>query len=280
MLDDAIKLQLKAYLERITQPIELLGSLDDSAKSQEMRELLQDIAAQSDKIALSLDGDDARKPSFAIRRAGAEPGVTFAGMPMGHEFTSLVLALLQVGGHPAKVSAGNHRADQGAGRRLSVRDLFLAVCQNCPDVVQALNLMAALNPKIRHVAIDGALFQEEVEARQIMAVPSIYLERRALRSGTHEPRADPRQDRHGRRGAHSGKAQATRRHSTCSSSAAVPAGAAAAIYAARKGIRTGVVAERFGGQVLDTMAIENFISVPHTEGPEACRRAGAARQGL
>jgi len=267
MLDDAIKLQLKAYFERIIQPIELLGSLDDSAKSQEMRGLLQDIAAQSDKIAMSLDGDDPRKPSFAIRRAGAEQAVTFAGLPMGHEFNSLILALLQIGGHPAKEAPETIAQIKALDGDYLFETYFSLSCQNCPDVVQALNLMAALNPKIRHVAIDGALFQAEVEARKIMAVPSIYLNGEPFGQGRMSleqilAKID------------TGAAARTAEKLKDKAPFDVlvvgggPAGAAAAIYAARKGIATGVVAERFGGQVLDTMAIENFISVSHTEGPK------------
>jgi alkyl hydroperoxide reductase subunit F len=267
MLDDAIKTQLKAYFERITKPIELLGSLDDSAKSQEMRGLLQDIAAQSDKISLSLDGDDTRKPSFAIRRAGAEQAVTFAGLPMGHEFNSLILALLQIGGHPAKEAPETIAQIKALSGDYLFETYFSLSCQNCPDVVQALNLMAALNPKIRHVAIDGALFQAEVEARKIMAVPSIYLNGEPFAQGRMSleqilAKID------------TGAAARTAEKLKDKAPFDVlivgggPAGAAAAIYAARKGIATGVVAERFGGQVLDTMAIENFVSVPHTEGPK------------
>jgi alkyl hydroperoxide reductase subunit F len=267
MLDDAIKLQLKAYFERITQPIELLGSLDDSGKSQEMRELLQDIAAQSDKIALSLDGDDTRKPSFEIRRAGAAHGVTFAGLPMGHEFNSLILALLQIGGHPAKESAETIAQIKALDGDYLFETYFSLSCQNCPDVVQALNLMSALNPKIRHVAIDGALFQAEVEARKIMAVPSIYLNGQPFAQGrmSLEQILAKIDTGAGARAAEKLKDKAPFDVLVVGGG---PAGAAAAIYAARKGIATGVVAERFGGQVLDTMAIENFISVPHTEGPK------------
>ena len=147
MLDDAIKSQLKAYFERIVHPIELVGSLDQSDKSQEMAALLEDIAALSDKISLSLDGHDKRKPAFAIRRVGTEAGVTFAGLPMGHEFNSLILALLQVGGHPAKETAETIEQIKALDGDYLFETYFSLTCQNCPDVVQALNLMSALNPK-------------------------------------------------------------------------------------------------------------------------------------
>ncbi len=157
---------------------------------------------------------------------------------------------------------------------------FSLSCQNCPDVVQALNLMAVLNPRIKHVAIDGALFQGEVDARKVMAVPTGVPQRRALRAGPDGTRADRREDRHAARERARPRRSRTKDPFDVLVIGGGPAGAAAAIYAARKGIRTGVAAERFGGQVLDTMAIENFISVPHTEGPQARRASRAARQGL
>ncbi len=175
MLDANLKAQLKSYLERVTQPIEIVASLDDGAKSQEMLALLKDVASLSNQITLLDNGNDARKPSFSINRPGADISLRFAGIPMGHEFTSLVLALLQVGGHPSKASVEVIEQIRSLKGEFSFETYFSLSCQNCPDVVQALNLMAVLNPNIRHVAIDGALFQAEVDERQIMAVPSIYL---------------------------------------------------------------------------------------------------------
>ncbi len=267
MLDANLKAQLKSYLEKVTQPIEIVASLDDGAKSQEMLGLLRDIDALSDKITLLDNGTDARKPSFSINRPGADIALRFAGLPMGHEFTSLVLALLQVGGHPSKASADVIEQIQALDGELVFETYFSLSCQNCPDVVQALNLMAVLNPKVRHVAIDGALFQEEVERRQIMAVPSVYLNGENFgqgRMGLEEILA--------KLDTGTGARQAEKLNAKEAFDVLVvgggPAGAAAAVYAARKGIRTGVAAERFGGQVLDTMAIENFISVQETEGPK------------
>jgi alkyl hydroperoxide reductase subunit F len=176
MLDANLKTQMKGYLEPHHQPVELVASLDDSAKSRELQELLQEIASLSDKRHVrAARRRRTRKPSFAINRAGTDIGVRFAGLPMGHEFTSLVLALLQVGGHPSKESAGDDRAHPGADGDYTFETYFSLSCQNCPDVVQALNLMSVLNPRIRHVAIDGALFQDEVEKRGVMAVPAIFL---------------------------------------------------------------------------------------------------------
>ncbi|WP_165671131.1 alkyl hydroperoxide reductase subunit F [Metapseudomonas otitidis] len=270
MLDANLKTQLKAYLEKVTQPFEIVASLDDSDKSRELRELLQEIVGLTDKITLREDGNDARKPSFALERPGAEISLRFAGIPMGHEFTSLVLALLQVGGHPSKLDAAVIEQIKNLEGEFNFETYFSLSCQNCPDVVQALNLMAVLNPNIRNVSIDGALFQDEVEQRQVMSVPSIYLNGELFAQG--------------RMGAEEILAKidtgaAARDAEKLSAKEAFdvlvvgggPAGASAAIYAARKGIRTGVAAERFGGQVLDTMAIENFISIPETEGPKLAR---------
>ncbi|MEH6413333.1 MULTISPECIES: alkyl hydroperoxide reductase subunit F [Pseudomonas] len=267
MLDATLKSQLKTYLERVTQPIEIVASLDDGAKSRELHDLLVEIAGLSNLITFSADGTDARRPSFSLNRPGADISLRFAGIPMGHEFTSLVLALLQVGGHPSKASAEVIEQIQALEGEFNFETYFSLSCQNCPDVVQALNLMAVLNPNVRHVAIDGALFQDEVESRKIMAVPSIYLNGEVFgqgRMGLEEIL--------GKIDTNAGARQAEKINAKEAFDVLVvgggPAGAAAAIYAARKGIRTGVAAERFGGQVLDTLAIENFISVQETEGPK------------
>ncbi|AUZ60040.1 Alkyl hydroperoxide reductase protein F [Pseudomonas sp. XWY-1] len=267
MLDATLKSQLKTYLERVTQPIEIVASLDDGAKSRELHDLLVEIASLSNLITFSADGTDARRPSFSLNRPGADISLRFAGIPMGHEFTSLVLALLQVGGHPSKASAEVIEQIQALEGEFNFETYFSLSCQNCPDVVQALNLMAVLNPNVRHVAIDGALFQDEVESHKIMAVPSIYLNGEVFGQGRMGL-----EEIIGKIDTNAGARQAEKINAKEAFDVLVvgggPAGAAAAIYAARKGIRTGVAAERFGGQVLDTLAIENFISVQETEGPK------------
>ncbi|WP_278446868.1 alkyl hydroperoxide reductase subunit F [Stutzerimonas kunmingensis] len=270
MLDTNLKTQLKAYLEKVTQPFEIVASLGDGEKSQEMLSLLQDIAGLSDKITLKTDGDDARKPSFSLNRIGGNISLRFAGIPMGHEFTSLVLALLQVGGHPSKTAPEVIEQIKALDGDYSFETYFSLSCQNCPDVVQALNLMAVLNPNIQHVAIDGALFQDEVEARQIMSVPSIYLNGELFTQGRMSEEEILAKLDTGSSARDAEKLKAKDAFDVLVVGGG-PAGAAAAIYAARKGIRTGVAAERFGGQVLDTMAIENFISVKETEGPKLAR---------
>ncbi len=270
MLDANLKAQLKAYLEKVTQPFEIVASLDDGEKSQELLGLLQDIVGLTDKITLKTDGNDARRPSFALNRPGEDTGVAFAGIPMGHEFTSLVLALLQVGGHPSKLDADTIAQIKSIEGKFEFETYFSLSCQNCPDVVQALNLMAVLNPNIRNVSIDGALFQEEVERRQVMAVPSVYLNGEVFASGRMDVKEILAKIDTGAANRDAEKMSAKEAFDVLVVGGG-PAGAAAAIYAARKGIRTAIAAERFGGQVLDTMAIENFISVKETEGPKLVR---------
>ncbi len=270
MLDANLKAQLKTYLEKVTQPFEIVASLDDSDKSRELSGLLHDIVGLTEKITLREDGSDSRKPSFSLHRPGADISLRFAGIPMGHEFTSLVLALLQVGGHPSKLAAEVIEQVKGIEGQFSFESYFSLSCQNCPDVVQALNLMAVLNPNIRHVAIDGALFQDEVEQRQVMSVPSIYLNGELFGQGRMDVEQILAKLDTGASARDAEKLNAKQAFDVLVVGGG-PAGAAAAIYAARKGIRTGVAAERFGGQVLDTMAIENFISVQETEGPKLAR---------
>lgn len=268
MLDDNLKTQLKAYLERLVNPIELVASVDGSAASAEMMALLNDIVAQSDKISLREDNTAAvRKPSFAVNRIGEDTGVRFAGLPMGHEFTSLVLALLQVGGYPPKVEADVLEQIKNLQGEFSFEVYISLSCHNCPDVVQALNLMAAYNPGVRCTMIDGALFQDEVNERQIMAVPSVFVNGELFGNGRMTVEEILAKVDSGAAERDAVKLNAKEVFDVLVVGGG-PAGAAAAIYAARKGIRTGVVAERFGGQVLDTMAIENFISVKETDGPK------------
>ncbi|MGN6323528.1 MAG: alkyl hydroperoxide reductase subunit F [Dyella sp.] len=267
MLDNDLKEQLRAYLEKVTHPIELVASVDDSAASQELLGLLRDIESLSPQVSLRTNGNEARKPSFAITRAGTDVSVRFAGIPLGHEFTSLVLALLQVGGHPPKAEPDVIEQVRNLEGEFVFETFMSLSCHSCPDTVQALNLMSVLNPNIKHVAIDGALFQDEVTERQVMAVPTVFLNGQPFDQGrmTIEQIVSRLDTKAAQRDAEKLNAKAPFEVLVVGGG---PAGAAAAIYAARKGIRTGVAAERFGGQVLDTMAIENFISVSYTEGPQ------------
>ena len=267
MLDANIKAQLKAYLEKLQRPIELVASLDDSAKAQEMHALLHDIVALSNKIRLRENGDAALRPSFAIGLPGETPRIHFAGMPMGHEFTSLVLALLQTGGHPPKVDAEVIKAIKALPGTFKFEIFISLSCHNCPDVVQALNLMAALNPGVSCTMIDGGMFQDEVERRKIMAVPTVFLNGEAFGAGRMSIEEIIAKLDTGASTRAAEKIGAKDSFDVLIVGGG-PAGAAAAIYAARKGVRTGLLAERFGGQVMDTLAIENFISVNATDGPK------------
>jgi alkyl hydroperoxide reductase subunit F len=268
MLDAAVTQQLSQYLAMLREPIELIASLDDSAKSAETRELLTTIASLSDKVATSFDGADARKPSFEIRRAAApELSVRFAGLPLGHEFTSLVLALLWAGGHPPKVADETLAAIRALDGDYDFEMYFSLTCHNCPDVAQALALMALTNPRVSATLIEGGTFQGEVDARGVMAVPATFLDGAMWGSGKMSldeiiARLDTGAE------ARAAANLAEKEPFEVLVVGGGPAGAAAAIYTARKGIRTGIAAERFGGQVADTMGIENFISVPYTEGPK------------
>jgi len=267
MLDNALAEQLRAHLANVTQPVELVASVDDGPKSAELVELLTEIAGLSDRIALRTDGDDDRRPSFAICRAGTDVRVDFAGIPMGHELTSLVLALLQVGGHPPKVDDETAEAIRRLAGGHRFETFFSLSCQNCPDVVQALNVISILNPAFRHVAIDGAVFREEAERRDVASVPAVFLDGELWAQGRMTLKEILAE-------LDTGSAERAAQEIDAKEPFDVlvvgggPAGASAAVYAARKGIRTGLVAERFGGQVGDTLGIENLISVPYTEGPK------------
>jgi len=268
MLDDTLKAQLGAYLERVQQPFEIVASLSDSENSKEMLDLLQTITGlRSDKITLKTDGQDARRPSFTLQRAGSDTALRFAGLPLGHEFTSLVLALLWTGGHPPKVEQDEIDQVKALDGDFNFEVYMSLSCHNCPDVVQALSLMAILNPKVKTTVIEGGAFQEEVEKREIMAVPMVFLNGQVFGSGRMELAEIVAKLDTGAAARDAAKLSAKAAYDVLIVGGG-PAGAAAAVYAARKGIRTGVVAERFGGQTNDTLGIENYISVLETDGPK------------
>jgi alkyl hydroperoxide reductase subunit F len=267
MLDTNIKTQLGAYLQKLQSPIQLIASLDDSEKSRELQNLLNEIASLSDKIRVNTQGNYHLKPSFGVATENESPRIHFAGIPLGHEFTSLVLALLHTGGHPPKVDEKTLTQIRFLKGKHHFEVFVSLSCHNCPDVVQAVNLLAAQNPDFSAVMIDGALFQSEIDNRKIMGVPSVYLNGELFSQGrTTLEEILAKVD----------IASADRETESLNQKdpfdvlviGGGPAGAAAAIYSARKGIRTGIVAERFGGQVLDTVGIENFISVKETQGPK------------
>ena len=268
MLDTATKAQLKSYLDRATKPIEIVASLDDSKASGELQSLLKDIADSSALVSVTESrSDNLRKPSFSINRPSENHGPRFAGLPMGHEFTSLILALLQTGGYPPKVEEDVLQQIRALEGDFEFEIYVSLSCHSCPDVVQALNLMAVQNPRIRTTMVDGSLFQDEVKARQIMAVPTVFLNGTEFSQGRMSlEEILAKIDTSGV------KREAKKIDGKAAFDMLMvgggPAGAAAAVYAARKGIRTGVVSENIGGQTLDTLGIENYISVKETDGPK------------
>ncbi|MGH1291752.1 alkyl hydroperoxide reductase subunit F [Bacillus cereus] len=263
ILDADIKTQLSQYLQLMENDILLKVSAGDDNVSKDMLSLVDELATMSSKITVE-KVELERTPSFSVNRPGENTGVVFAGIPLGHEFTSLVLALLQVSGRAPKVEQKLIDQIKNIQGEYHFESYISLSCHNCPDVVQSLNVMSVLNPGITHTMIDGAAFKEEVESKDIMAVPTVYLNGESFGSGRmtleeilakmgNGPDASELSDKDPYDVLVVGGG---------------PAGASAAIYAARKGIRTGIVAERFGGQVMDTMGIENFISVKKTEGPK------------
>ena len=267
MLDDTLKAQLQQYLALLRQPIRLIASLDDSETGKNMNELLTTIVGLSDKVTLDTSGNDARKPSFVVARENESQGVRFAGLPLGHEFTSLVLALLWTGGHPPKVEQDVIDSIKGLDGDFNFEVYMSLSCHNCPDVVQALSLMAIFNPKVKTVVIEGGAFQKEVEERQIMAVPMVFLNAQVFGSGRMSV-----EEIVAKLDTNAAARDAAKMNEKDPYDVLIvgggPAGAAAAVYAARKGIRVGVAAERLGGQLNDTMSIENYISVLETNGPK------------
>ncbi|KKO49521.1 NADH dehydrogenase [Arsukibacterium sp. MJ3] len=268
MLDTNLKQQLKTYLQNLKSEVELVVSLDDSAKAAEVNELANEIAELSDLVTLRRD-DNAmdRKPAMRVRSVAKDSHITFAGVPLGHEFTSLVLALLHSGGHPIKVEADLLEQIRQLPGSFAFETYISLSCQTCPEVVQALNIMAATNPNITNVMIDGAMFQDEVTERNVMAVPSVFLNGELFSQG-----AITLEKIIQKIDVNAEKRQAAALKNKADFDVLVvgggPAGASAAVYAARKGLNTGILAERFGGQVADTVGIENFISVKYTEGPK------------
>jgi len=267
MLDETLQSQLRAYLTKIVQPVELIASLDESQGAQEMRTLLETIASLTDKVSVRLDGQQTRRPSFQIRRVGTSTSLHFAAVPLGHEFTSLVLALLWSGGHPPKVEEASIESIRSLSASLRFEVFMSLSCHNCPDVVQALTLMSVINPNVETVVIDGGLYQDEVTARQIMAVPMVFLNGELFGSGRMTL-----EEILAKLDTNSAEKERAKIDAKAPYDVLIvgggPAGAAAAVYAARKGLRTGIAAERFGGQTNDTLGIENYISVLETNGPK------------
>ena len=268
MLDAGMTQQLRTYLGNLREPIELVASLSDDAKSDQTRELLEEISGLSAMVSASFDGTDARKPSFLIRRGKDDDhAVRFAGLPMGHEFTSLVLALLWAGGHPPKVEQEVLDQIAALDGDYDFEMYFSLSCHNCPDVVQALTLMALTNPRINATLIEGGTFKDEIDTREVMAVPATYLNGQSFYNGKMSLEEILAKVDTGAEARAAEKLSAKKPFEVLIVGGG-PAGVAASIYTARKGFRTGIAAERFGGQLNDTLGIENLPGTSYTEGPK------------
>ncbi|GMS54984.1 alkyl hydroperoxide reductase subunit F [Enterococcus raffinosus] len=268
MLDNETKEQLQQYLALLESEIVFSASLDESDDSKKVQEFLTEVAEMDAKIII--EGKSlTRTPSFEINRKDAEAsGIIFAGLPMGHEFTSFILALLQVGGRAPKIDDNVAQQIKSIDRTLNFETYVSLTCHNCPDVVQALNIMAVLNPKIAHTMIEGSMYQHEVDEKEIMAVPTVLLNGETFDSG----RMTIEQIIEKVSGPMSADEFADKETFDVLVIGGGPAGASSAIYAARKGIKTGMVVETFGGQVLETLGIENVIGTPYVEGPQLMRQ--------
>lgn len=263
ILEKEIKDQLIEYLKLMEGNVVIKVSTGSDEASSNMADLIDEISSISTKIQVE-KAKLLRTPSFSINRVGEETGITFAGIPLGHEFTSLVLALLQVSGRPPKVEEKTINAIKNIKGKYNFESYISLTCHNCPEVVQGLNLMSLLNPNITHTMIEGGLFKEEVESKNIMAVPTVYLNGEFFGSGRMSI-----EEILSKIGLASDLSEFENKEPyDLLVVGGGPAGASAAIYGARKGIKTGIVVERFGGQVLDTIGIENFISIKYTEGPK------------
>lgn len=263
MLDKDIKAQLAQYLEMLEGDLVLKLSAAEDKVSKEMTALVEELAIMSPRITVEKETLE-RTPSFSVNRVGEDTGIVFAGVPLGHEFTSLVLALLQVSGRAPRIEADVIEQIQNLEGEYHFESYISLSCQNCPEVVQALNVMSVINPNITHTMIDGAAYKEEVEAKKVMAVPTVYLNGEEFGGGRMTV-----EEILSKMGSVQDPSEFDNKEPfDLLVVGGGPAGATAAIYAARKGIRTGIVADRFGGQILDTATIENFISVKRTEGPK------------
>lgn len=262
MLDLGIKNQLNDYLKLLEDDINIKLSIDNSDKSRELEQFIGEIKTLSPKISVEKVHLE-RTPSFSINKEGDDTGVTFAGIPLGHEFSSLVLALLQVGGRAPKIESNIIDQIKNIKDKLIFTTYVSLTCQICPDVVQALNVLAVLNPNITHTTVDGSIFRDEVEEKKIFAVPTVYLNGELFSSGRISI-----EEILAKLGTNIHQDLSSKQPFDVLIIGGGPAGVSAAIYSARKGIRTGVVAENIGGQILDTLAIENLISMKYTEGPK------------
>lgn len=261
MLNADLKQQLQQLLGLMEGDVEFRASIGSDDKSKELKELLDEIAEMSEHITI-VEKELKRTPSFSVSKPDEEAGVMFAGIPLGHEFNSLVLAILQVSGRAPKEKQSIIDQIKGLEGKYNFETYVSLTCQKCPDVVQALNLMSVVNPNITHTMIDGSVFREESE--DIMAVPAVFLDGEEFGNGRMTisdilTKLGSTQD--------ASEFEGKDPYDVLIIGGG-PASGSAAIYTARKGLRTGIIADRIGGQVNDTAGIENFITVKETTGSQ------------
>ena len=268
MLDQATLSQLKEVFTKLTVKVDLFLDSSSHEKQTELESMLSSVASTSDKIELVHSNNDFHVPRFHIRLNEQLTGVSFEGVPGGHEFTSLILAILNASGQGKMPDKGIMNRIGALKGPISLRTYISLSCENCPDIVQALNLMALNNSDFSHTMVDGGLVQNEIEDLKIQGVPSVAAGNELISVGK-----SSLAELLTKLEAKFGGQEKNQGDSDLGSYEVVvlgagPAGASAAIYTARKGLKTAVIAERMGGQVKDTKGIENFISLPYTEGPQ------------
>ncbi len=265
MLDNSLIEQLK----NIFADLKAEYTFDIYASKQhesynELNEFLNDVLTSSSKFSLRQNDGDSLY--FSILKNGNDTGIIFRGIPNGHEFTSLLLAILNSDGK------GKNLPDEFIQNRVKslkgnihLTTYVSLTCTNCPDIVQALNVMAILNPNIKHEMVDGALFQDEVDALKLQGVPAVFADGELLHVGRGEF-GELLSKLEAKYGIEEQNLEKTAKTFDVVVVGGGPAGSAAAIYSARKGLSVAVLAERIGGQVKETVGIENLISVPKTTG--------------
>ena len=269
MLDNDLLEQVKGYMERLQNKVVIRINKEEHEKREELVEMLKGIVSTSDKLELSVSEVPLRSGvSFDFVVNDKPTGITFSGIPGGHEFSSLILALLQSSGVPLKLDESLPQIIKSFKTEMKFETVVSLSCHNCPEVVQALNQISILNPNVSHEMIDGGVYPELVAERKIQGVPTIYLNGKQFGSGKMEISEIIEKIKE--------ISPVENLPVTTTSSSEVhdvviigggPAGVSSAIYAARKGLDVVMIADRVGGQVKDTMDIENMISVAHTTGP-------------
>lgn len=278
LLDSNLTTQLAGLLTKMVNPINLVAYVDSSKNSQKVIELLNEVADQSSKITV-IKGDKNsanRKPSFEVLNPQTNVSVSFAGLPLGHEFSSLVLAILQVSGYAPKISDSQRKAILSIGSH-EITTYMSVTCINCPEVVQSLNTISIINPKVKHIAVEGSAFKDEVDALGVMSVPAVFENGKMISSGrssidelvaillSQEENSDSSNSKVSGDYSLAQKMNAKNPYDVILVGGG-PAASAAAIYTARKGLKTAMIMDHRGGQVVETESIENHISQTHTTG--------------